>query len=169
MNSMNKFLSELEKRADLFEAVKGKDFKDLATETGAKPDDWFYVAKKEFLDGLLKVGVHEISEDRWEILYCAPQTSALATTEKAMDDLMAAPEPEEAEPQAESRFRRKSLPMLNETVEGDNSPQTLKSWYVADRWTGDFKTCLDKCIEIVQGKGAGIPQHFRSMVKTKTA
>ena len=144
--SMKNFLDGLEKRAEgkpLFEATDAYE----VVQAGGKKD-WYYVPKQDFLNGILRVAVHEVSDDKWEIIYCAPGSTASDKAKKGGKNLMANKEIEDF------------VNMLNEEVEG--SPNTIKGWTVKTKWDGSFEECLNKCIDLVQGKTSSIPAAFKT-------
>lgn len=141
--SLDKLNESLEKRAkSLMEATE------MSAADAAKEDGWFYFPNKEFMGGTMKPLVREVSADKWEILFCAPQTGASKEAEKGAEDLMASKEI--------SRY----INLLEEgTVEGDKS--ALSKWYVKARWNGSFEECLKKCVSIVEGKTDAVPSNFK--------
>jgi hypothetical protein len=144
----NKFIESLEDKAtkSLFE--DGADaFASISGKQG-----WYYVPKKEFLNGLLKVAVHEVAPDKWEILYCAPGSKESAKSATAGKKLMA---------QSKENDIQKYQRMLSEEVEG--APDTLKGWVVKEdaTWTGNFEGCLKKCVGLVQGEAGAVPSQFK--------
>jgi hypothetical protein len=141
MSGMDKFFEGLEKRASLAEAMESAD-------TAVKGEGWYYVPKKTFLGGTLKPIVHEVAADKWEIMFCAPETGASKKTEKGAEDLMASKHIEYLQ----------SL-VLNEEVEGDKSG--LNKWYVKAKWGGSFEECLKKCVSLVEGKADAVPTQFK--------
>ena len=132
---MKKFMDTLEKNSSakaLFEQMDAME--------AIKGSGWYYVPKKSFLDGLLKVAVHEVGPDKWEILYCSPASKAGAAAKAGAKKLMAGKEIE----------RLQDLVVMNEEVEGDKAG--LKGWMVKRKWSGKFEDALKKCINLVQKK-----------------
>lgn len=141
MSNMKSFLESLEKNTskqvlseDALEVVKGGK-------------GWYYVPKQSFLNGILRVAVHEVSEDSWEILYCAPESKATGKAKEGGKGLMAHKEIETYQT------------LLKEEVEG--SPNALKGWVPKTTWKGNFEECLKKCVDLVQGKSSSVPTAFK--------
>lgn len=141
--SMKKFLEALETNAG-----KKNLLNEDALEVVKSGKGWYYVPKQTFLGGLMKVAVHEVSDNKWEILYCAPESKISAGAKKGAEDLMAHKEIE--------HFQK----LLSEEVEG--SPNSLKGWAVKGKpWQGSFENCLKKCVDLVEGKADATPVGFK--------
>jgi len=101
---------------------------------------WHYVPKKSFLNGLLRVVVREDGNDKWSIHYLAPGSTATASAKKGakkhMEDMQ--------------HLINLSASMMTEEVEGDAN--AVKGWTAKGSWSGTFEACIEKCINIVQGK-----------------
>jgi len=138
--SMETLFEGLEKMARIQEAMETAD-------QVVKGSGWFYVPSKTYLGGTLKPIVHEINDKKWEILFCAPQTSVSSKAQKGAKSLMASKEIE----------KYQEL-IVNEAVEGDTS--NLNKWYVKARWSGSFEDTLKKCVAIVEGKSDAAPSNF---------
>ena len=101
---------------------------------------WHYVPKKSFLNGLLRVVVKEEGNDKWAIHYLAPGSKSSEGAKKGaakhMEHLIAL-----------------STSMMNEEVEGDQ--KDVEGWAIKGSWSGSFEQCIEKCINLVQGKSDG--------------
>lgn len=141
--NMKSFNESLESRAKVLVEETGSSAEDVT-----KEDGWFYFPEKSFMGGTMKPLIREVSENKWEILFCAPQTGVSKETEKGAEDLMA------------SKEMAKYINLLNEgTVEGDK--KSLSKWYVKAKWSGSFEDCLKKCVSIVEGNSQEVPSQFK--------
>jgi hypothetical protein len=144
--NLNSFNEALEKRAK--SVLTEAEAKDMSAKKAADQDGWFYFPKKSYMGGTMKPLVREVSPDKWEILFCAPQSKASKKAEKGGEELMA------------SKEMQKYINLLNEgTVEGDKG--ALDDWYVKAKWSGPFEECLKKCVSIVEGKTEAVPSQFK--------
>jgi len=102
---------------------------------------WNYVPKKSFLGGLLRVVVTEDSKDKWTIHYLAPASKASEGARKGaakhMEDM-------------QRLINLSTSMMLDEEVEGN--AKDIEGWAVKGTWTGKYSDCINKCINLVEGK-----------------
>ena len=111
-------------------------------------NSWHYVPKKSFLNGLLRVVVKEDSDNKWSIHYLAPGSKSSEGAKKGaakhMEDMQ--------------RLINLSASVIKEEVEGDQ--EAIKGWTVKGSWSGSFEQCIEKCIDLVQGKGTAELQKY---------
>lgn len=129
----DKFLGKLEEGS----------LKPMNEEVGDKPDEaleggnWFYVPDKTFLNGLMKVAVEELGNDKWKIHYFAPASGASAKAKEGAKGLMAHQEIQH---------------YMDLLQEAEKDTKGLEGWQVAAEWSGDFASTLEKCVNLVEGK-----------------
>jgi hypothetical protein len=146
---MGNFLNELEKRSEgspLFEASDA-----MSVIEGAS-GDWWYVPTEPYFNRLMRVAIHEVSANSWEILYCKQGSPA----ELAQQAAAAGGADIEPEMNIDDSMNRIAFAddMISESVEGDAG--VLKGWTVVEpTWKGEFGECLLRCVAIVQGDKAG--------------
>ena len=135
---MKNFLEQLERQSmesPLFEES------DAMSVIQGSSGDWWYVPKDAYFNDLVRVAIHEVGEDDWEIYYCAMGSRSAAAN----------PGAEEVEFESINSVLYGDN-NLNEEIEGDQA--ALKGWVVKSKWAGDFGECLKRCVAVVQGDSA---------------
>jgi hypothetical protein len=160
----NKFVESLEKKAggSLFEQGPGAGAGRIVPADQVISDGaggWFYVPKQTFLSKSMKVAVHEIDKDKWQIFYMAPLSGA---SEKARTGAakLAARGAAREEPETAVEEIQKYTRMLNENIEGD--AKALPNWFVKVKSPEmSFEDCIKTCVDLVKGKADAIPTAFK--------